>query len=361
VIAAVRERTARVSVGPQQRQPNSEWGTPHMTRAKLEPARPFMRHPLRPHQLEDRVTRTEDAIVLCHLGVPRLDAATWSFSIDGLVRHPMRLSLAELMHRPRIEITSVHQCCGSPLEPEKPTRRVCNVVWGGVRLADLLAECQPDPAARFVWSRGADYGVFNGLDCNAYVKDLPLDRAAADVLVAYEMNRAPLQPEHGLPARLIVPGYYGTNSVKWLTGITLSESRAASPFTTRWYNDPVRDVSGRATGAATPVWSIAPESVIVAPAPDRSVARRAPVEVWGWAWADGGVSAVEVSIDGGASWRPADLEPPIGRAWQRFSVIWRPAQAGRYELCSSARTAEGRRQPASGARNELHRVAISAV
>ena len=73
-----------------------------------------------------------------------------------------------------------------------PTRRVCNVVWSGVLLAALLGDCEPDPAAQFVWSSGADYGVFEGDDC---VKDLPLDRVAADVLIAFEMNGSPLRPE----------------------------------------------------------------------------------------------------------------------------------------------------------------------
>jgi DMSO/TMAO reductase YedYZ molybdopterin-dependent catalytic subunit len=112
-----------------------------------------------------------------------------------------------------MQITSIYQCCGSPLKPEMPTRRVCNVVWSGVRLAALLADCEPDPAAQFVWSSGADYGVFEGDYCDAFVKDLPLDRVAADVLIAFEMNGSPLRPENGYPVRLVVPGYYGTSSV----------------------------------------------------------------------------------------------------------------------------------------------------
>jgi DMSO/TMAO reductase YedYZ molybdopterin-dependent catalytic subunit len=234
-----------------------------MARAQLDPAGPLGRQPLQPHQLTDRVTRTEDTIVLCHLGVPRIDRDEWSLSIDGLVRHPMRLTLDEIMRRPCVELTSIHQCCGSPLKPDMPTRRICNVVWRGVRLSDLFADCEPEPAARFVWSRGADYGAFEGDSCDAFVKDLPLHRVVADVLVALEMNGLPLPAEQGYPARLVVPGYYGTNSVKWLERLTLAETRATGPFTARWYNDPVRDESGRPTGATVPVGSIAPESVIV--------------------------------------------------------------------------------------------------
>src|SRR5262245_46472830 len=102
-----------------------------MMHAKLDPSGPFMRHPQKPHQLTDRVTPTENTIGLCHLGVPRLDAENWSLTIDGIVRHPKRVTFDELVWRPRVEVTSVHQCCGSPVKPETPTRRVCNVVWAG--------------------------------------------------------------------------------------------------------------------------------------------------------------------------------------------------------------------------------------
>jgi sulfane dehydrogenase subunit SoxC len=329
-----------------------------MMRADLDPAHPIMRHPLQPHELLDRVTRAENMIVLCHLGVPRLDLGDWSLSIDGLVSRPMRLTFAELERLPHAEIVSVHQCCGSPLRPEEPTRRVTNVVWSGMQLSDLLAACQPNAAARFIWSSGADYGVFEGVRCEAFAKDLPLERVADDVLIADQMNGAPLLPENGYPVRLVVPGFYGTNSVKWLTRLTLAATRGAGPFTTRWYNDPVRDGSGQPTGATSPVWSIAPESVIVSPAPDPTVPIGQTVEVWGWAWADRGADRVTVSVDGGSNWMPAALEPRAGRAWQRFTARWRPERSGRYEICCRSQSTGGRSQPLSGARNAVHRISV---
>src|SRR5947199_284704 len=84
----------------------------------------------------------------------------------------------------------------------------------------------------------------------------PVARVDADVLLAYELNAAPLPIEHGFPVRLVVPGFYGTNSVKWLSGITLAATRPSGPFTTRYYNDPVLDAARNDTGRTQPVWAI---------------------------------------------------------------------------------------------------------
>jgi sulfane dehydrogenase subunit SoxC len=227
--------------------------------------------------------------------------------------------------------------------------------------SDVLADCEPYPSARFVWSTGADYGTFEGDLIDAFVKDLPLDRVGTDVLIAYAMNGVPLRPENGYPVRLVVPGFYGTNSVKWLTRLTLADARATGQFTTRWYNDPVRDANGEPTGATTPVWSIAPESVIVSPAPDQQLAAGQAVEIWGWAWADGGVHVVDVSIDGASSWMPAAVEPTACRAWQRFTATGRPVDRRNRQLACRAQSHDGRRQPLAGARNAIHQVPVTIV
>jgi DMSO/TMAO reductase YedYZ molybdopterin-dependent catalytic subunit len=330
-----------------------------LKRAKLDPHQFFRRLPLAPHRMRDRLTRVEDAIVLCHLGVPRLAQEDWSLTIDGLVANPLTLTLAGLLRFPKAEVTSVHQCAGSPLQPNAPTQRVCNVKWSGARLADVLSMCTPHSGARFIWSTGADFGEFGGVSIDAYVKDLPIERLSADVLIAYEMNDAPLKPEHGFPARLLVPGFYGTNSVKWLTRLTLAAARADGPFTTRWYNDPVPDASSAANGRTVPVWSIAPQSLIVAPAPEAVIELSKPVEIWGWAWADGGVSAVEVAIDD--DWRPANVEPANGRSWQRFALSWTPRLRGTMLLASRAIAANGELQPESGRRNAIYCLAVNVI
>jgi DMSO/TMAO reductase YedYZ molybdopterin-dependent catalytic subunit len=181
------------------------------------------------------------------------------------------------------------------------------------------------------------------------------------VLIAYEMNGGALPAEHGFPVRLVVPGFYGTNSVKWLTRITLAESRAPGPFATRWYNDPVLDGESHETGETTPVWSIAPESLIVSPARDERLEISAERTIWGWAWADGGVRRVHVGTRDEGTWRPAELEAARGREWRRFSMGWTPARRGQVVLASRAEANSGLCQPAAGRRNAIHEVPVSVI
>lgn len=334
---------------------------PERRAAKMDPARALQRFPLAPPKLVDRYTRTEDVIVLCHLGVAQLTRQAWSLSIDGEIEHRTTLCFEDLARYPKVLLASVHQCCGSPFAPFEPTRRITNVTWAGARLIDVLADARPTRTARYVWSYGADSGEFSGVSVNGYCKDLPLERAGRDVLLAYEMNGEPLRPEHGFPVRLVVPGFYGTNSVKWLVRMTLAPDRARGPFTTRWYNDPVLDASGEETGDVAPVWSIAPESVIVSPASREAVSLGVEREIWGWAWAEESVSRVEVYTSDDDAWRPAELEPPRGHEWQRFSVPFKPGHRGPMFLAARATTASGQRQPRAGRRNAIHGVAVMVV
>jgi DMSO/TMAO reductase YedYZ molybdopterin-dependent catalytic subunit len=332
-----------------------------MNTVRFDPQGPFKRDPLAPHQMRDRLTRTQDVFVQCHLGVPRIERDRWSLTIDGMVERPRTLRFDDLARYPTTEITSVHQCCGSPFAPFAPTRRVCNVRWRGARLADVLADCRPSVAAQYVWSYGADFGEFSGVAIDAYVKDLPMVRVGHGVLIAYEMNGDALPAEHGFPARLVVPGFYGTNSVKWLTRITLAERRAQGAFTTRWYNDPVLDGTGEETGKTTPVWSIAPESLIVSPIPNETIELSAEREISGWAWADSMVQSVYVRVDEATTWRPAELEPSRGRGWRRFSMPWTPRRRGTVTLASRAEAGDGLLQPISGRRNAIHDVTVNVI
>ena len=255
----------------------------------------------------------------------------------------------------------MHQCCGNPLEPNVPTRRVANVRWGGVDLAALLDELEIDPRARFLWSYGLDGGDFAGTSSEWFVKDLPLERlAAGDVLLAYELNGAPLPAEHGFPVRLVVPGYYGTNSVKWLWRLHLAERRADGPFTTVFYNDSAE--RGRCRGRP----SVAAAGLGDCAGIDhrRAGARRRPRS--GRASPRSGVGLGRSAASppsrsasmAARSFTRATLEPRRGWAWQRFSLPWRPTERGEALLSARALEAGGATQPLAGARNAIHTVRV---
>jgi sulfane dehydrogenase subunit SoxC len=316
---------------------------------------------LKPAQMTSWLTPTEDLFVLAHMGIPQTSAENWSLEIGGLVGVPLRLDYDQLRARPKQVVETVHQCAGSPLNPTVPTRRVANVQWGGVGLAELLDAAGISGDATHLWAFGTDHGKFAGQAQDHYLKDIPLSRLAeGDVLVAYELNGEPLPQKHGFPARLVVPGYFGTNSVKWLSRLELADRRADSVFTTRFYNDAIPG-----TDDTRPVWEIFPESVIVAPAPDAVIAA-GETEIWGWAWSASGVEVVEISTDGGASWHAAEVGPRTQRSWQRFSYTWAPsaapsARGGRHTLMSRASNADGASQPLEGARNAVYALDVTII
>ncbi|HEY2527084.1 MAG TPA: molybdopterin-dependent oxidoreductase [Xanthobacteraceae bacterium] len=307
------------------------------------------------------MTATNELFVLAHFGIPHVEPQRWTLVVDGLVKRKAAFQLAELMAHPKVIVESVHECAGNPLQPKLATRRVANVRWGGVDLVALLEKLGVEPSAQFIWSYGLDGGTFVETQCNWYCKDLPLSRlAAGGVILAYELNGEPLSATHGFPLRLVVPGYYGTNSVKWLWRLRLARQRANGPFTTLFYNDKIADVD-LATGnpQLKPAWSLAPESIIVAPAAGAVLTCGEPTEIWGWAWSFHEISAVEISTDDGANFCRATLEARRGWAWQRFSLNWRPLGAGDARVSVRAMQADGIGQPAAGARNAMHSVTVS--
>ena len=332
-----------------------------MNRPKLEPTGLYRRIPLHPHQLADEVTRSEDVIVLCHVGVPRISREEWSLVIEGMVDRTATLHFDDLSHFNQYTVTTIHECAGNPLTPQEPKRRICNVKWSGVRVIDVLSHCGVSASAKYLWSYGADYGEFAGVTIDKYWKDLPLTRLSEDVLIATELNGDPLPPENGYPARLLVPGFYGTNSVKWLTNFTLADTRASGPFTTRWYNDVVLDEAGKDTGERMPVWNIAPESVIVSPSPQQRLRVGEHFKIWGRAWGDTPISEVSVSVDGGANWSPASVTTRTERSWQRFSMEWQPERSGIYRLLSLASNSAGMQQPMTGGRNSVYQIEVEVV
>jgi DMSO/TMAO reductase YedYZ molybdopterin-dependent catalytic subunit len=328
---------------------------------KMAPSGLVMEFPLPIGRTTEFITPSEKLFVLAHLGVPQIESDSWSFDLVGLFGSPRSLRYADLAQFTPKTVRSFHQCAGNPLEPNKPMRIIANVEWRGVLLRDILEQAQIAPSCRYIWAYGLDYGAFKAPSYSSplqehYVKDLPVDYVMNhDVIIATHLNGEPLSPKHGFPARIIAPGYYGTNSVKWLCRVEAADRRANAYFTQELYND-------RIPGSDTrkPVWEIEPESIIVSPGTGSELSP-ADVLISGWAWSATEVESVEVSTDGGVTWADAEVEPRENACWQRFGYQWVVNHTGHYELLSRATDRNGRTQPLDGARNSVHRVGITVV
>lgn len=271
-------------------------------------------------------------------------------TIDGEVRSPLTLTLRALHDRPATSVLTTLECAGNGrafLDPPvagEPWRlgAVGTAEWTGVALGDLLHEARVHRGAVEFLFRAADHGTPAGLGREiAFERSLPVAAASA-AIVAYAMNGRPLPPEHGAPLRLVVPGWYGVASVKWLVSVTA----LSTPF--RGFYQVDRYVIGD-----EPLSLMAPRAVIVAPA-DGSRLEGGGVEIRGYAWSGGmTVQRVDVSVDGGSSWVPASLGPAIGDAWRPWEVLWRPVVPGPAVLLARATDARGEVQPLAQVRNAL--------
>ncbi|MEJ2890173.1 molybdopterin-dependent oxidoreductase [Actinomycetospora aeridis] len=307
-----------------------------------------------PGRLSAPTTPVDDLYVIGHFGIAHVPADDWGLRVDGLVERPLRVGLAELRAMPSVTVQAVLECFGNPLRPDEPTRRAGNVEWRGVPVAAVLDQAGA-PGRGSLWAAGLDSGVFDGTPCTEYLKDLPLDVVRERGVLAYEMNGAPLTAEHGHPVRLFVPGYFGTNNVKWLRSLTVADHRPEHLFTTTLY---LRTAPGGTT--PEPVRDLDVNSIIT----DVRSGDRGP-EVRGWAWSSSEIVGVDVAVvrrgapDAGDGWQDADLGPVVGGpyGWRRFTAS--PGLAsGADEVTARARDAAGRHQPLRGARNACHVVAV---
>jgi DMSO/TMAO reductase YedYZ molybdopterin-dependent catalytic subunit len=325
---------------------------------KLEPSGFFIRQPPAPHLLDDYITPDDQLFQTIHMGAAVVDQEKWMLVIDGLVKCPFALTLEMLRQLPSRTITSFHECYGSPLKPATTALwRVGNVQWTGLPLRVVLEMAMPLPAASFVWSEGLDRGDFAGVKADRYQKDLPITKAMRDeVLLAYEINGKPLSKERGGPVRLVVPGWFGTNSTKWISKISLQDHRATGPYTTRFYNEP--DPAG-AEGALRPVWDVEPNSMIVRPQPEEKI-EGPHVQIKGWAWHHESIESVQLSVDGGESWNEAVVWERIDFSWQKFGLVLH-LEPGDYTAVARAASSDGAIQPLSGQRNHCHSVSFEVV
>jgi DMSO/TMAO reductase YedYZ molybdopterin-dependent catalytic subunit len=311
-------------------------------------------HAMPQEALRDDVTPPGLHYVLTHYDIPALDPATWRLRLDGCVDRPLELDLESLRSMPAHTVRVTLECAGNgraalaprPVSQPWLAGAVGTAEWTGVPLADLLRDASPTGQAVDVAFTGADHGFERGIEQD-YERGLSLaDALADDVLVAYEMNGAPLPPQHGFPVRLVVPGWYGMAHVKWLVHIRVLDEaydgyQNAVGYRLRQEPDEPGD----------PVTRIEPRALLVPPGdPDfltrERILRPGPVTLTGRAWSGwGAVVAVSVSTDDGDTWSEAEVDPGDHRwAWRRFSLPW-TATRGTHVLRARARDDTGREQP----------------
>jgi DMSO/TMAO reductase YedYZ molybdopterin-dependent catalytic subunit len=334
-------------------------------------------------ELDSWITPADEFFIVQHYGQPVLNGADWRLHIGGLVARPQSLTLADLRSRARQEVTFTIECSGNSGLPFL-TGAVGNARWAGAPLAPLLerAGVLEDGIEVVFW--GADSGQvtirdnsgvidpdnngFVGLDrtgsvvpdgaggldltiTERFARSMTLDDALnPDNLLCYEMNGAPLPPEHGFPVRLIAPGWYGVANVKWLTRIEVLDQQYRGRFMARDYvtiREQVRD--GETVWTFTNVRHDRLKS-----APARVTRRNGRYRIMGAAWG-APIADVEVQIDDGP-WRQARLEhhghrrrrsrDREGFAWTFWTRHWGKPAAGVHTIRSRAFDVDGNVQPA---------------
>ena len=290
--------------------------------------------------------------VLVHFDIPYVEAASWRLEIAGLVERPMTLSLADLRGMTSKTMRITMECAGNgrgqvvPRYPSMPwiEEGVSTAEWTGVGLADLLSAAALKPSAQDIVFHGADRGIEREVEHDFARSLAPAVALREDVLVAYEMNGAPLPPQHGFPLRLVVPRWYGMASVKWLARIEAIDrpfDGIQQAVTYRFKTEP--------GASGTPCTRMRVNSLLVPPGiPDfytrvRSV-KAGRVAIFGRAWSgEAPVTRVEFAADG--AWSQATLEPPrFAYAWQEWRSEWR-ATRGEHELACRATDEAGNTQP----------------
>lgn len=292
--------------------------------------------------------------VLVHYDIPYVEPDSWRLDVAGRVARPLTLDLETLQELPRHSAVVTLECAGNgrallqprPVSQPWLTGGVGTAEWTGVRLADVLHEAGLADDAVDVVFTGVDHGVERGV-AQHYQRGLPVAEAVSgELLLAYEMNGAPLPPQHGFPLRLVVPGWYGMAHVKWLRRIDVLD-REFDGF----QNAVAYRLKQQAEDAGTPVTRIEPRALLEPPGwPDfmtrARVTRPGAHVLSGRAWSGWGrIVRVEVSADDGRAWWEADVEEPPGpHAWQRFTATWE-AEPGEHRLRARAHDETGRVQP----------------
>jgi len=312
------------------------------------------------HFFKELITPNEALFVRWHIAnIPTsVDLRTWRLKIGGNTEHPLELSMDDLKGLPKVSYTAVLQCAGNGRSLFEPrvfggqwgNGAMGNITWGGARLKDILAKAGVKGDSLEV--------AFNGLDSGPlptvpdFVKSLPVDKALEDdIIIAYEMNGKPLTMLNGFPARLVVPGWYGTYWVKALSDVTVLSKKLEEFWMKPAYRIPDNPCAcippGTAPGKSVPINRMNTRSLILEPSQGNRLPMGKEVSISGLAFSGGyGIKDVVVSVDGGKTWKEAKLGKDLGKySWVQFTLPWKPSQKGKYTVMARATNSIGESQP----------------
>ena len=286
-------------------------------------------------------------------------------TIDGDVHRPMQLSYKALERMPQRTVTATLECAGNGRvgfggvkegEVAWGHGAVATATWTGVPVVQLLESSAPSSGATHLVVEGEDEGPIGGSSEKIrFERALPMAKALdPDCIVALSMNSKALSRSHGFPARMIVPGWYGMASVKWLRRIQVV---SGGTFKGHFYHKKYTYVAGR---EVVPVTHIRVKSLILSPRHDQVLERSKPLSIRGKAWSGtGAIKRIEVFINGRR--RDAEIRQPLGfHAWANWSVEWTPKKSGRNTISARATDASGNSQPARPFQN-LNQYGYNAV
>jgi DMSO/TMAO reductase YedYZ molybdopterin-dependent catalytic subunit len=311
----------------------------------------FMAPPVAPggiHFLDTRLidsfyTPVDDFYIVQHYNQPEIADSDYRLRVTGMVDEPFELTLDELKGRRKVEIDAGFECGGNRAGIFHGL--IGNAKWGGVRLRDLLREAGVQNGGVEVVFYGADMGTENVRDVDAeqsFGRSLHIDDAMqSQVLVAYEMNDAPLNLYHGAPVRLLVPGWYGVANVKWLDQIHVQDRRYMGRFMARDYVTlSKRDVGGVERWEERSVTKMRLKSSII-----RVTRQGSDYTILGFVLNDGSpLDSVEIQIDDGP-WQRAEIDPDSSQySWKLFRLAWNNPSRGEHTIVSRVTDANGQVQ-----------------
>lgn len=299
------------------------------------------------------VTPTRLFFVRNHFDMPALDPAAWRLDVGGLVERSARLSLDQLQAFPQHTVFATMECAGNGRSYLKHRHdgvqwgagAIAHAEWTGVPLHLVLKELGLKSGALEVLFEGADRGTeADRPEAMNFARSLPLKKAMErNTLLALRMNGEPLTPEHGYPVRLLVPGWYGVASVKWLSRIEVVDRPYRGYYQDKKYTVQTQTPTGV---EKTIIQKMALKSEIIRPREQERLGIGTQ-RIFGVAWAgEEAIRTVEVSTDGGASWDEANLiGVQAAYSWALWEYLWEVATPGTYCLMARAVSANGEVQP----------------